>query len=111
MAGAAAAGTWSAPGPAWWSGLAVPRASGFPGPPGPDAVVPVSGPAARDTDDDGVPDTVLAVGHGTSSLWTDLDGDGLADRVTVVGAPQRNPGTGPPDLEWIGAVLRRLAGP
>ena len=112
MTGAAAGWTWSRPGPAWWAGLPVPRA------PHPDellrpgAAVPIAGSAARDADGDGVPDTLLVQGTGGMSLWTDLDADGFADRVTVLDGPAalRAPDDDPDPLGLLGALVQRLTG-
>ncbi|MEQ3554946.1 DUF6802 family protein [Pseudonocardia nematodicida] len=75
VAGAATAGWTAAP---WWASVPVPRAPH----PLPGAAVPVTGPAARDADGDGVPDTLVIDGLDGPVLWTDLDGDGLADTAS-----------------------------
>jgi hypothetical protein len=83
------------------------------------------GPAA-DTDGDGVPDTLLATeltADGADLLvHTDLDADGLADRVfrigpdgalhtdPVPGVAAADPVTGSARAEWPG-LLGRLFGP
>ncbi|MEJ8281795.1 DUF6802 family protein [Pseudonocardia spirodelae] len=69
---AAAAAALPAP---WWTRVG-------PGAPGPAGFVPVSGPAARDTDGDGIAETLLVDTVSGPALWTDTDGDGLADAVT-----------------------------
>ena len=71
----------------WWRTVQVPRADRTAGPVWPGSAVPVSGPAARDADGDGVPDTLVVETPGGLSLWSDLDGDGLADRVRGLGLP------------------------
>ncbi|WP_040792077.1 DUF6802 family protein [Nocardia paucivorans] len=59
----------------------------------------------QDIDGDGIPDTITAIDGGVSSVWTDTDLDGLADRASIVDSDgdyssweyHRNPdGTG----EW-----------
>ncbi|ALE75576.1 hypothetical protein AD006_05865 [Pseudonocardia sp. EC080610-09] len=77
---AAAAAAGAAP---WWLAVPVPRGSGNLPAGGPR--VPVSGPAARDTDGDGAPDALVVDVPGGTSIWSDLDGDGLADHVRHVG--------------------------
>lgn len=86
----------------WWNSVEVARA-----PAGPDrgpalgGAVPVTGPAARDTDGDGLPDTLVLDGPAGASFWIDLDGDGLADRsiVPVPADPGASlPGVGTEDL-------------
>lgn len=67
--------------------MAVPRAGGPAGLPSSGSGVPVTGPAAHDTDGDGRPDTLVVDLPGGPSLWSDLDGDGLADRVDPAGPP------------------------
>lgn len=78
LAGAVVAAALPVP---WW--VRVPRArSGVVG------SVPVSGPAARDGDGDGVAETLVVETVRGPEFWTDLDGDGLADAVTgLPGAP------------------------
>ncbi|MEU6700012.1 DUF6802 family protein [Pseudonocardia sp. NPDC046786] len=91
-AGAAAA-------PPWWSSVQVARAPVRPEAdtgPVPGAAVPVSGPAAHDTDRDGLPDTLVVDGSTGTSFWIDLDRDGLADRVVRPGPA--DPAAGPPDV-------------
>lgn len=111
VSAAVGCGTWSAPGPVWWAGVPVPRA------PHPSdllrrgSAVPVAGPAARDADADGLGDTLLVDGAGGTSLWTDLDGDGFADRVTVLGGRTAPADDGPELPDLLGTVLQRLAGP
>ncbi|WP_224387576.1 DUF6802 family protein [Pseudonocardia sp. ICBG1293] len=72
LAGAVVAAALPVP---WW--VRVPRVrSGIAG------SVPVCGPAARDADGDGVAETLVVETARGPELWTDLDGDGLADEVT-----------------------------
>ena len=80
-----------------------------------------AGPEA-DTDGDGVPDTVLTADGADLLVHTDLDADGLADRVLRIGADgsvhvDPVPGVGTPDratgsarAEWPG-LFGRLFGP
>jgi hypothetical protein len=77
---AAAAAAGAAP---WWLAVPVPRAHGALPAGGPR--VPVSGPATHDTDGDGVPDALVVDVPDGTSIWSDLDGDGLADHVRHVG--------------------------
>lgn len=121
--GAAAAATWTAAGPTWWSGLPVPRVADPGDLLGPGAAVPVSGPGARDGDGDGAPDTLVVARPGGWTVWVDLDADGLADRVTGTGVPPLPdplvpdplvpaPPVPDPDgrADLLGAVLHRLGG-
>ncbi|WP_226361485.1 DUF6802 family protein [Pseudonocardia sp. ICBG1142] len=78
LAGAVVAAALPVP---WW--VRVPRAR-----PGVAGSVPVSGPAARDGDGDGVAETLVVETERGPEFWTDLDGDGLADVVTgLPGSP------------------------
>ena len=64
--------------------------------------VPI-GPGDADTDADGRPDTlVLAVDEGLS-LFTDLDGDGLADQELRLGGGPAAADDGP-ERTWWGAL-------
>ncbi|MBC3194584.1 hypothetical protein H7X46_26395 [Pseudonocardia sp. C8] len=71
----------------WWRSVAVPRARRPEDLLGGGSAVPVTGPAARDGDGDGVPDTLVVDTPAGTWFWTDLDGDGLADRVVTAGDP------------------------
>lgn len=79
-------------------------------PPWPEPVAPTRvavGPGDLDTDGNGLPDSVVLADGRDLVLHTDLDGDGLADRVLRLGPatlPARpvGPSTldGPSDVRW-----------
>ncbi|BBG05550.1 MULTISPECIES: DUF6802 family protein [Pseudonocardia] len=75
--------------------MQVPRAPVRGPDPGAGAAVPVIGPAARDTDHDGLPDTLVVEGPAGTSFWIDTDRDGLADHV--VGPVPADPAPVPAD--------------
>lgn len=73
--------------------------------------VPV-GRSDVDADGDGAPDTVVVAGDDGFSLFTDLDGDMLADQELRLGAELRYPrpddpgpvGRGPDEEPWWAAL-------
>ena len=72
--------------------------------------VPV-GPGDQDGDGDGVADTVVVRSGEAFSLFTDLDGDGLADRRLTVGTVGPD-GLEPEDTFWdaLGDLLDAALG-
>lgn len=74
--------------------------------------------AGVDTDDDGRPDTVLAAEGPHLAVHTDLDGDGLADQVLLIGpdgsamVTAADPGPKPtPDPDLLGGLAGEAHSP